>query len=112
MRVVTLERIADIPAAAWNAVCHDGYPFLRHEFLSALERSGSVGGDSGWQPCHQLVYRQAGTQHRATDQCPRSLHERAPSERVIAHPVPLVAGQRTVTQRRDCRSNQFAYPRG
>ena len=28
------------------------YPFLRREFLDALENSGSVGGQSGWQPMH------------------------------------------------------------
>ncbi|MDX1481337.1 MAG: peptidogalycan biosysnthesis protein, partial [Woeseiaceae bacterium] len=27
-------------------------PFLRHEFLHAAERSGSVGGDTGWLPRH------------------------------------------------------------
>jgi uncharacterized protein len=30
-------------------------PFLSHAFLSALERSRSVGGRSGWTPAHVLV---------------------------------------------------------
>ena len=30
-------------------------PFLSHSFLSSLERSGSVGGRSGWSPAYLLV---------------------------------------------------------
>ena len=41
--------VAAVPAAAWDACAGTGNPFLSHAFLSALERSGSVGGRSGWQ---------------------------------------------------------------
>jgi hypothetical protein len=30
-------------------------PFISHEFLSSLERSGSAGGRTGWQPQHILA---------------------------------------------------------
>jgi hypothetical protein len=30
-------------------------PFIQHAFLSALERSGSVGGRTGWQPRHIIA---------------------------------------------------------
>jgi uncharacterized protein len=40
---------------AWNALEHGGVPFLRHEFLAALEHSGAVGPGTGWQPCHVTV---------------------------------------------------------
>ena len=30
-------------------------PFISHEFLSSIERSGSVGERSGWRPSHLLV---------------------------------------------------------
>jgi hypothetical protein len=50
------ERIADIPAAAWDALaCPSGAavnPFVSHAFLKALEDSGSVGGKTGWRPAH------------------------------------------------------------
>lgn len=36
--------------AEWNALGADAYPFARHEFLAALERTHCVGADSGWQP--------------------------------------------------------------
>ncbi len=37
----------------------DEYPFLRHEFLTALEESGSVSLQTGWSPRHLLVYDDA-----------------------------------------------------
>jgi len=50
-----LAGIRDITPAEWNALVPHGYPFLRHEFLSALEDSGSVGADTGWRPHHLLL---------------------------------------------------------
>lgn len=50
-----LSRIADVTAAQWNAVTGTHYPFLRHEFLHALESSGSVTAQRGWQPLHLIV---------------------------------------------------------
>ena len=41
------DRCADA-AGAYN-------PFVRHKFLRALERSGSVGDATGWKPFHLLV---------------------------------------------------------
>ncbi len=40
---------------AWNHLVGDDYPFLRHEFLLALEASGCVSRQTGWQPMHVLV---------------------------------------------------------
>jgi predicted N-acyltransferase len=51
--------LAEIPAAEWDALVDDNDPFLEHRFLRALERSGSVGGRSGWVPSY-LVARQQG----------------------------------------------------
>lgn len=48
----TIERL---DAAGWNALAGPDMPFLRHEFLVALERHGAVGGDSGWHPCYLTV---------------------------------------------------------
>ncbi|MGS2718418.1 GNAT family N-acetyltransferase [Eionea flava] len=36
----------------WNRLCGTDYPFLRHEFFSALENSGSTSTETGWQPHH------------------------------------------------------------
>lgn len=50
-----LTRIDDIPAAQWNALALAGNPFVRHEFLLALERTGCVGAAAGWAPNHLIV---------------------------------------------------------
>jgi predicted N-acyltransferase len=42
------DTLASLDAEAWNALTGEQYPFLRHEFLQALEQSGCIGGDSGW----------------------------------------------------------------
>ncbi len=54
MRIRRLESLAAIPAAEWNALVLEGYPFLRHEFLSALERHQCVGERTGWLPQHRV----------------------------------------------------------
>lgn len=58
LKVRFLQRIADIDAAQWNGLAGADYPFLRHEFLLALEQSGCVSARSGWQPQHVLVERE------------------------------------------------------
>ncbi|HZF15685.1 MAG TPA: GNAT family N-acetyltransferase [Steroidobacteraceae bacterium] len=50
MRTRTLASIDEIPAAAWNALAGERYPFLRHEFLAALEHQHCVGAGTGWTP--------------------------------------------------------------
>jgi len=52
MQVRELQRIDDIAAADWNALEGAQCPFLRHEFLAALEHSGCVGAATGWTPAH------------------------------------------------------------
>jgi uncharacterized protein len=51
--------IDEIAPAEWNALEQGGVPFLRHEFLAALERSGAVSAATGWTPCH-VTLRHAG----------------------------------------------------
>ena len=52
MKVTAHTAIDGIPAAEWNALVRDSYPFLRHEFLHAAEVSGSVSPEAGWTPRH------------------------------------------------------------
>lgn len=51
-RLTTHPAIAEIPARDWNALCDPDTPFLRHEFLDAMERHGCVGEGLGWAPYH------------------------------------------------------------
>ncbi|MBA4747500.1 MAG: N-acetyltransferase [Sphingopyxis sp.] len=52
--------VADVPAAAWDALHDGGNPFVSHAFLALLETSGSVGPGTGWQPAPLLVEDAAG----------------------------------------------------
>ena len=42
--------VGEFDAAQWNALGGDRNPFVSHEFLTALEDSGSVGSGTGWDP--------------------------------------------------------------
>jgi len=55
-----LHQIDEITAAQWDACAgRPPYnPFLSHKFLHALEKSGSVSAQTGWQPFHIAVEEQ------------------------------------------------------
>lgn len=59
MDIRFVNTIENIGREDWNALAGRDYPFLRHEFLAALEDSGAVAPASGWQPEH-VVLRDAG----------------------------------------------------
>lgn len=46
------QRIADFSPEEWNALVTDNNPFVRHEFLDALERHKCVSAEFGWIPHH------------------------------------------------------------
>ncbi|MBE0494614.1 MAG: N-acetyltransferase [Thiomicrospira sp.] len=52
------QRIADIDRQAWNGLVLDNNPFLRHEFLQALEDHACVSPQFGWYPQHVALYDQ------------------------------------------------------
>jgi predicted N-acyltransferase len=60
MQIRTVESIAGISAAAWDACAGDDNPFVGHAFLKALEDSRSVGARTGWMPRHVVVEDGAG----------------------------------------------------
>lgn len=47
--------LLEIEPDAWNALAGSS-PFLRHEFLTALERSGSVGESTAWRSRHLTAW--------------------------------------------------------
>ena len=49
-----LRGMAEIDAATWNELAGD-YPFMRHEFLAALESTGCATRATGWNPHHLLL---------------------------------------------------------
>ncbi len=54
-RVRFLKSIADIDAASWNALTGCEQPFVRHEFLLALEASGCASPRTGWTAQHVVL---------------------------------------------------------
>ena len=52
-----LNSIHLVSKEGWNHLLgKDPTPFLRHEFLSALEDCACVGGNTGWQIAHLAIY--------------------------------------------------------
>ena len=51
------DSIDKIPASQWNQLCQTDYPFIQHAFLRALEHSGSVSAETGWQPMHMTLHQ-------------------------------------------------------
>lgn len=47
--------LSQVTQEDWNSLCGSDYPFLRHEFLYGLEKTGCTNADTGWQPCHLLL---------------------------------------------------------
>ena len=54
-----LTGIGDVTAAQWNALA-GGNPFLRHEFLSALEETGCANPATGWSAQHVALFDEQG----------------------------------------------------
>ena len=50
-----LDSISQIDAAGWNSLAGAGQPFLRHEFLLALEESGCAAPRTGWTARHLVL---------------------------------------------------------
>ena len=51
MKLAVHSSIEQIDPDQWNALAGREQPFLRHEFLAALEHGGCVGPVRGWLPC-------------------------------------------------------------
>lgn len=56
MDIKQITSLDNIDAERWNHLAGKDYPFLRHEFLLALEQSGAVSEQTGWLPRHLLVW--------------------------------------------------------
>jgi hypothetical protein len=52
--------IDQLDPKAWNALAGTEVPFLRHEFLAALEHTGCVGPVSGWTPAYITLHDATG----------------------------------------------------
>jgi predicted N-acyltransferase len=74
-KVKVVSAVSDVPQATWDALAEGEGPFLRYDFLNALEQSACCDEASGWFPQH-LVIEQAQTTDQAAinkDACPSSV---------------------------------------
>ncbi len=60
MAIQILRSIHEVSATDWNALDLHGQPFLRHEFLAALENTGCATPETGWTGSHLLLKDEAG----------------------------------------------------
>jgi len=58
MEISHINSMTDVNANCWNTLVQSKDPFVRHEFLLALEQSGAVCELTGWNAHHLLVYEQ------------------------------------------------------
>lgn len=56
MQIHIHAQISQINANQWNNLVNDNNPFMRHEFLSALENHQCASPEFGWNPCHIGIY--------------------------------------------------------
>lgn len=57
MQVELLHSLADLPDFDWRAWSDDN-PFISPAFLRAMENTGCTSEETGWQPCHLILYDQ------------------------------------------------------
>ncbi len=55
MQIEVCDSITRATAASWNALTDGSNPFVRYEFLSALENNKCVDAEHGWHPCHLMM---------------------------------------------------------
>ncbi len=60
MRSRTLDSLSGVSPAQWNTLLGVDYPFLRHEFLAAMEQYGCASPETGWQARHMVLEDDSG----------------------------------------------------
>ena len=82
-----LNAIDAIDGAAWNRCANPAgveyNPFLDHRFLAALEQSGSVSAETGWQPFHVVLSEGDGGVNDAIGAVPMYLKSHSHGEYVF-----------------------------
>ncbi len=54
-KIRLVDSLEEINPKQWNGLV-GGYPFLRHEFLMALQETGCVSADTGWEPLYLTLW--------------------------------------------------------
>ncbi len=54
-----IDSVNALPLGEWNRLVPADFPFLRHEFLNALEQTACVSKSTGWMPQHIVLRNDA-----------------------------------------------------
>lgn len=58
MNIKLHQSILEFTSKDWNRLLEDSYPFMRYEFLAALEQNQCTGKQFGWLPKHIAAYQE------------------------------------------------------
>jgi len=56
MDVKFINSVKSIPQTEWSSVVNTNYPFLKYAFFLALEESGCLNPETGWNPFYLMLY--------------------------------------------------------
>jgi len=56
MKITVVDDLSTVDRQSWNRLILDNNPFLKHQFLFALEKHNCVSKECGWQPQHILIH--------------------------------------------------------
>ncbi len=56
MQITVVDNISTIDCQSWNHLVLNNNPFLKHQFLVALEKYNCVSKQCGWQPQHIVIH--------------------------------------------------------
>ena len=62
MHINVCHQLSELDSSQWNALSDGDNPFLRYEFLNALEQHDCLGEKHGWLPHHLLCFDDTGEQ--------------------------------------------------
>jgi predicted N-acyltransferase len=83
MHLSVIDNLKNVMATGWNELVGTSNPFLRHEFLAALEFSGCANPKTGWQPQHLVVHEDGPLQGRLLGAAPMYLKNHSYGEYVF-----------------------------
>jgi uncharacterized protein len=81
LTVRIVRRIGEIPREVWDGLLQDGSPFMKWDWLDALEQAQCVSDETGWAPHHLVVE----SDQRIIGLCPLYLKSHSMGEFVFDH---------------------------
>ncbi len=81
LTVKVLKKVSEVQREAWDRLLKGGSPFMRWDWLDALEQTGCVNGRTGWLPQHIVIEKKG----KPVAACPMYLKGDSMGEFVFDH---------------------------